>query len=76
MTMKSRSSSNALIRAFDLACRARGDIRIHSSSRSSVFWWAEACFSSVARRVVPRSSAAPAKASSNASRLKPKPRTP
>ncbi len=38
------------MRALDFACRARGDIRIHSSSRSSVRRRADACFSSTARR--------------------------
>ncbi len=41
-----RSSSYFVIRAFPLACRARGAMRIHSSSRSRVRRRAEASFSS------------------------------
>ena len=42
--------SYAVMRALLLACRARGAMRSHSSSRSSVFCRADACFSSIARR--------------------------
>ena len=38
------------MRALPLAWRARGDIRIHSSSRWSVRERAEACFCSISSR--------------------------
>ena len=44
------SSSYALMRALPFAWRACGDMRIHSSSRSSVFCRADSCFSSCASR--------------------------
>jgi hypothetical protein len=44
-------SSYALRRALPLAWRARGAMRIHSSSRSSVRWRDDCCFSSCCSRV-------------------------
>ena len=45
-----RRASYAVTRARLLACRARGAIRIHSSSRASVRWRAASAFSSWASR--------------------------